>query len=152
MPGQGQTRAIAPVLAESLNDRFARLHRQLRSAVLPKGMTQGRMSALATIATAGPISVSALAQHERVRPATMSRMVSALVADGFVRREEHAADGRTVLVSLTPRGRREFQRARQLRLARLAAALNALPPDQLAPMQDLAEALEKLSEALNDPM
>ena len=77
-----ETLSSAPALAESLHDRVARLNRQLRSIELPRGMTQERMSALAIVAARGPVSVSPLADHEGVRPATMSRMISALEADG----------------------------------------------------------------------
>lgn len=151
MRQQGQEHANTPLLAESLNNRFARLSRQLRSSDLPKGLTQERMSTLATIATAGSITVSALAELERVRPASMSRMISTLVADGLVRRDHNKNDRRTVLVSLTPRGRKEFEKARRFRLARLASALNSLPPEQLELLEDLAGALETLSEVLNGP-
>lgn len=151
MRQQGRVQTNTPLLAESLNNRVARLSRQLRSTDLPKGMTQERMSTLATIALAGPITVTALAELERVRPASMSRMISSLVADGFVRRDNNKDDGRAVLVSLTPRGRREFEKARQFRLERLASALNNLPPEQLELLEDLAVALETLSEVLNGP-
>ena len=140
-----------PLLAESLNERFARLNRQLRNAELPSGMTQERLSVLGTIAARGPMTVSALAENELVRPATMSRMISALVADGYVRRDHNQKDGRNVLISATARGRKEFARAQQLRLQRLAAALSSLPAEELALMQDLASALEKLTAVLNGP-
>jgi DNA-binding MarR family transcriptional regulator len=151
MRPQGQQRANAPAVAESLNDRFSRLSRQLRSVELPGGMTQERLSALAAIDARGPIAVSALAEHERVRPATMSRMISALEADGHVKRLDDATDGRGVLVTVTPRGRKAFAKAQQIRLQQLSAALDKLPPDQLQLLQELASALERLTEILDKP-
>lgn len=148
---EGSQRANAPAVAESLHDRFARLNRQLRSVELPGGLTQERLSALATIDARGPISVTALAEHERVRPATMSRMVSALEADGHVKRLDDKTDGRGVLVAVTPRGRRMYAKAQQLRLQQLSTALAALPPEQIELLQQLATTLERLTEILDQP-
>ena len=151
MRTQGHSSATTPSIAESLHKRFSRLQRQLRSVELPHGMTQERMSALSIIDGRGPISVSALADHEHVRPATMSRMISALESDGFVKRLTNKTDGRGVLVASTARGRKVYAQAQQKRLRQLSAALNELPSDQLELMQELASALEKLTQILDTP-
>lgn len=137
-------------IATLLHDQFSRLTRQLRNLELPQGMTPERLSALAVIEKRGPISVTALADKEMVRPATMSRMVSALVDEGLVKRSEDKNDGRGVLVSTTPKGRRAYQRAQQQRLQHFAEALEALTPEQLAAMRSLAAALERLTLLLDD--
>jgi DNA-binding MarR family transcriptional regulator len=97
----------------------------------------------------GPISVTALADLEMVRPATMSRMVTSLVDDGLARRIDDKTDGRGVLVVVTAKGRRTFQRAYTLRLQRLSEALKSLSREQLAAMQALASALEQLTSELD---
>ena len=132
-------------IASLLHDQFSRLTRQLRNMDLPQGMTPERLSALAVVDKRGPISVTALADKEMVRPATMSRMVSALVDEGLVKRSEDKNDGRGVLVSATPKGRRAYQRAQQQRLQHFATALGELTPEQLSAMRSLAAALEKLT-------
>jgi DNA-binding MarR family transcriptional regulator len=136
-------------IASLLHDQFSRLTRQLRNMELPQGMTPERLSALSVIDKRGPISVTALADKEMVRPATMSRMVSALVDEGLVRRSEDKNDGRGVLVSATPKGRRAYQRAQQQRLQHFAEALGELTPEQLSAMRSLAAALEKLTVLLD---
>jgi DNA-binding MarR family transcriptional regulator len=136
-------------IASLLHDQFSRLTRQLRNMELPLGMTPERLSALAVIDKRGPISVTALADKEMVRPATMSRMVSALVDEGLVKRSEDKSDGRGVLVSATPKGRRAYQRAQQIRLQHFAEALGELTPEQLSAMRSLAAALEKLTVLLD---
>lgn len=138
-------------IAALLNDQFSRLSRQLRNMDLPDGMTPERLSALSVIEKKGPISVTALADNEMVRPATMSRMVSALVDEGLVRRREDKNDGRGVLVSATPKGRRAYQRAQQQRLQQFVEALHALTPEQLSAMRSLAAALERLTRLLDGP-
>jgi DNA-binding MarR family transcriptional regulator len=138
-------------VAALLHERFSRLSRQLRHMELPSGMTPERLSTLTVIDRSGPISVTALADREMVRPATMSRMVSALVDEGLVRRREDKADGRGVLVTVTPKGRRVYRRAHQQRLEQLAEALKGLTPEQLTAMKNLASVLERLTLLLDNP-
>jgi DNA-binding MarR family transcriptional regulator len=138
-------------IAALLNDQFSRLSRQLRNMDLPQGMTPERLSALSVIEKRGPISVTALADKEMVRPATMSRMVSALVDEGLVRRRDDKSDGRGVLVTTTSKGRRAYQRAQQQRLQQFSHALNSLSNEQLSAMRALAAALERLTAVLDVP-
>ena len=132
-------------IAALLHEQFARLTRQLRTLELPQGMTPERLSALSVIEKRGPISVTALAEKEMVRPATMSRMVSALVEEGLVKRGEDKTDGRGVLVSATPKGRRTYQRAQEQRLQHFAEVLDSLSDEQIAAMRNLTSALERLT-------
>jgi DNA-binding MarR family transcriptional regulator len=134
-----------------LHEQFARLTRQLRNLELPQGMTPERLSALTVIEKRGPISVTALADKEMVRPATMSRMVSALVEEGLVKRSDDKDDGRGVLVTVTPKGRRAFQRAQEQRLQHFADVLCELSDEQLVAMRGLTGALEQLSLLLDGP-
>jgi DNA-binding MarR family transcriptional regulator len=132
MPAEADTRSE---IAALLHEQFARLTRQLRTIELPPGMTPERLSALSAIEKRGPISVTALAENEMVRPATMSRMVTALVEEGLVKRSDDKSDGRGVLVSATPKGRRTFQKAQEQRLQHFAEVLDALNDEQLASMR-----------------
>jgi DNA-binding MarR family transcriptional regulator len=77
-------------------------------------------------------------------------MVSALVDDGLARRLEDKTDGRGVLVAVTAKGRRSYQRAHQQRLTQLTDALKHFSPDQLSAMRGLAEALERLTTVLDE--
>jgi DNA-binding MarR family transcriptional regulator len=132
-----------------LHEQFARLTRQLRNIELPQGMTPERLSALSVIEKRGPISVTALADNEMVRPATMSRMLSALVDEGLVKRREDKNDGRGVLVAATAKGRRAFYRAQEQRLQHFAQVLTSLSGEQLAAMRQLTTALERLTMLLD---
>jgi DNA-binding MarR family transcriptional regulator len=132
-------------IAALLHEQFARLTRRLRTLELPHGMTPERLSALSVIEKRGPISVTALADTEMVRPATMSRMITALVDEGLAKRSGDKNDGRGVLISVTPKGRRAYQRAQEQRLSRFAEVLESLSDEQLGAMRNLAEALERLT-------
>lgn len=150
MPASPTIDSTTSEIASLLHDRFSRLSRQLRHMELPIGMTPERLSTLTAIDKFGPISVTALADREMVRPATMSRMVSSLVDEGLARRQEDKTDGRGVLVVATAKGRRAYQRAHQQRLQQLAEALSSFPRDQLIAMRELAVALERLTRVLDE--
>jgi DNA-binding MarR family transcriptional regulator len=146
LPGETETRSE---IAALLHEQFARLTRQMRTLELPSGMTPERLSALSVIDKRGPISVSALAENEMVRPATMSRMITALVDDGLVKRAGDKTDGRGVLVSTTSKGRRTFQRAQEQRLQHFAEVLDSLSSEQLSAMRNLTAALDRLTTLLD---
>lgn len=146
MPAEADKRSE---IAALLHEQFARLTRQLRTIELPQGMTPERLSALSVIDKRGPISVTALADQEMVRPATMSRMVTALVEEGLVKRGDDKTDGRGVLVSTTPKGKRAFQRAQEQRLQHFAEVLDSLNDEQLTAMRSLTSALERLTVLLD---
>ena len=109
------------------------------------------MSVLGIVGTRGPISVTGLADHERVRPATMSRMISALEADGFVKRISDENDGRGVLVAATERGREAFDVARRQRLTQFSQALESLSEEQRRSVGQLTSVLENLTQFLDAP-
>jgi DNA-binding MarR family transcriptional regulator len=142
IPSEGGSRSE---IAAALHEQFARLTRRMRTLELPHGMTPERLSALSVVEKRGPISVTALADSEMVRPATMSRMVTALVEEGLVKRSGDKNDGRGVLVSTTPKGRRVYQRAQEQRLTHFAEVLESLSDEQLAAMRNLTTALEQLT-------
>jgi DNA-binding MarR family transcriptional regulator len=141
----GETVETRAEVAALLHEQFARLARELRNLELPQGITPERLSALSVIDRRGPISVTALADQEMVRPATMSRMVSALVDDGLVKRSDDKADGRGVLVTTTTKGRRIYQRAQEQRLRHFAEALERLSDEQLVAMRALTGQLERFT-------
>jgi len=136
-------------IAANLYLGLAKVSRQLRHMELPQGFTPERLRTLSTIHTNGPISVTALAELEKVRPATVSRMITSLEEDGFVKRREDANDKRSVLISTTPKGRQMYIRANRRYLKQLNEALSTLDPEQLKLMRQLAGLLEKLDTALD---
>lgn len=148
MTGLPSKTSTSDVIAEQLLDRLARLHKHLRQTKLPSPMTPERISTLSALVQSGPVSLTALAKTENVRPATMSRMVTALDEENFVCRRENKEDGRGVLVAITPKGRRAYERARQLQLKQLTDALDTLPRAQAASLKALVDLLSQLSAAI----
>src|SRR5919108_1229541 len=79
-------------------DRFhsAAIHalRYVRREDPATGLSAARLSALSVLVFGGPRTLGELAAAEHVRPATMTRIVQALEADGLVRRGSDPAHGR----------------------------------------------------------
>ncbi len=135
--------ALSPDIAPRVHEAFSRLSRRLRKIDLPYGLTNERLSTLAAIGDHEPISISALAKAEIVTVPTMSRMVDALEADGFVRRRDDKFDSRAVLISTTAKGRRAYVRATQQSLSHLKGTLNTLAPEQLAAIRAMLSTLDE---------
>jgi len=133
---------ISQELAPQVHEAFSRLARRLRALDLPYGLTNERLSTLAAVAAHESISVSALAEAEIVTVPTMSHMVDALEAEGFVKRRDDKFDSRAVLVSTTAKGRRAYQRATQQSLSHLKGTLSTLQPQQLAAIRTLLSTLD----------
>ena len=132
-------------VAALLHEQLSRLNRELRTLDAPHHISQERLSALSIVDRRGPISMSALADHEMVSPATMSRMVSLLVNDGLVTRGTDKDDARGVLVTITPKGRRTYHREREQRVRHFAQALAHLNKEELVAIRALAAHLERFT-------
>ena len=72
-------------------------------------MSDGRC--LTTIGTFEPVSVKALAEKANLNKGQASRAAQALVDQGLVLKADHPGDGRGVVLTLTPAGRKIFKRA-----------------------------------------
>jgi MarR family transcriptional regulator, organic hydroperoxide resistance regulator len=92
----------------------------------------------------GRITVGRLGERLQLDSGTLSPLLKRLEANGFVRRERSPADERTVLVSLTPAGRRLERRA-QCIPERLLASTGLTEQDGA----DLRDAVRQLTDALN---
>ena len=134
-----------PALASRFRIAVVRLARTLRREA-GTGVTPSLYSALATIEHHGPITVSALAEHEGVRKPTTTRTARALVDLGLVTRIPDPVDGRVSWLDLTSEGRRLLQRARRRTDEYLARRLKRLSPEDAATLQRAADIIERLLE------
>jgi DNA-binding MarR family transcriptional regulator len=81
---------------------------------------------------------------ERVKVPTMSRLVSAMEAEGLVRRAVNGADGRSVVLHATAKGRRVLERARELRLSLLEDLLSRASDSELSTVRAAAAIVDRL--------
>jgi DNA-binding MarR family transcriptional regulator len=88
------------------------------------------------------MSPGALAEHERTKPPSMTRMVNTLAELGLVEKVEHPTDRRQVVVRLTEAGAREVAETRRRRDAWLTQQLSDLTPDE---RETLARATDLLT-------
>jgi DNA-binding MarR family transcriptional regulator len=105
-------------------------------------------AALATVEREGPLTPSALAEHERIQRPTAARVVARLEAAGLVTRTSDPADRRVAHVAITPDGRALLKRIRSRKNQFLAQRLRTLTP---AEQETLAEAAAILEQLLEQP-
>jgi DNA-binding MarR family transcriptional regulator len=145
-----QTRSDAG-LASVLRISVSRLARRLRAERLAKGLEPGlsdtQLAALAALERHAEMTPGELADHEKVQPPSMTRVIAALEERGLVTRGPHATDRRQVVLTVTEPGRAVVQQSRQLREAWLAKRLRELTPQERATLRAAAPILEKLSQS-----
>lgn len=133
----------ASAIAADLRLSVTRLARQLRRQS-EAGLTPTQLSALATIERHGPLSLGELADHERVAPPTMTRVVAKLTEASLVTRTDDPTDRRSSLVAVTRTGRTLLDRSRTRKAAWLTARVAQLPPTQQAELAAALDALDAL--------
>lgn len=127
-------------IAASLRLSAARLARRLRQES-DAGLTPSQLSALAAIANEGPLTLGELADHERVSPPTITRVVTKLEADGLVQRQLDPEDRRISRVQTTGAGDALLAELRERKNAWLADRIRELSAEQ---RRRLAAALDVL--------
>jgi len=121
--------------------RLARRLRQERSGEF----TLTQMSALATIDRRGPITLGQLADHERVQPPSMTRVVSHLVGAGLLSRTPSLDDRRQALVEVTPSGRALLTADRRRRDEWLTDRLQTMSPAEIEVLRAAVPLFERLA-------
>jgi DNA-binding MarR family transcriptional regulator len=129
--------------------RLARRLRVERGGPGPGGyvLSDTQFAALAALERHGTMSPGELADHEKVQPPSMTRVIAALSDSGLVTRAPHPTDRRQVVLTVTSDGRELVQRSRRRREAWLARRLAELTPEERATLRAAAPILEKLSQA-----
>lgn len=112
-------------------------------------LTLGQLDVLHAIRRLGAPSMSDLCRELDLHPSTLTGIIDKLVAAGKVERRDDPDDRRVVRVVLTPQGRRDHERHRRERQARLHKLLAALNDAELVEVQRalavLGEAVERVS-------
>jgi len=132
-------------VAVRLRAATARLNRRLRRQS-DAPATQSQLSALGSIEQAGAVTLGELAAREQVTPPTMTRVVQALEAQGWVARSADPDDGRVSRLALTGGGHALLADVRGSRDAWIARRLGELSPAERADVPRLVELLELLAD------
>lgn len=134
---------LSPTAAR-LRLSVTRLARQLRQHA-SLGLTPSQLSALASIDRHGPVTLGDLAEHERVAPPTITKVVNKLEADDLVTRRVDPEDRRYNRVTTTPTGDALLEQTRERRDAWLTVRLRELDPASYARLTAALDALESLT-------
>src|SRR6202522_26429 len=149
-----ETEATVPELtelAEGLHRTLAKLFSILRrgdpsaGAATASDLTLAQLSILVTLLDKGPIRMTDLAAHERVRTPTTTVAIRRLEKVGLVKRSRDPSDLRAVLVDITPLGRAVHGESLANRRAALAAMLSQLSGSELNTLMKALAPLERLA-------
>ena len=131
-----------------LADRLVRaaviLTRWLRAADPAPKLSGSQASALAIIVHCDGITPSALAVLEEVKRPTIARTVAELQAMELISRRPDPADGRSVLLVASAKGRKLFQAGQQRRLQPLVAAFQSTSAADRRRVEEALQVLESL--------
>lgn len=128
--------------------RLARILRQQDATGLPPTLA----SALSTIDSAGPLTLSDLAARESVAPPSITKAVDKLEGRGLVQRRRDEQDRRVFRVHVTAAGHKLIATNRSRRTAWLATRIDELPADELACLAAAAEILDRLTGRAGAPV
>jgi DNA-binding MarR family transcriptional regulator len=132
-------------LAHDLRLAVMRLSRRLRNQRVDTSVTLTHLAALSTLKQRGPMSPGELANHERVQPPSMTRVVVALEGMGLVTRTPHPTDGRQVVIELTPAAEDLLGAEARAREAWLTGHLQDLTPEERTVLREAAVIIDKLA-------
>jgi DNA-binding MarR family transcriptional regulator len=136
---------LAEGLHRTLSKLFAILRRGDTSRVATGDLTLAQLSILFTLLDQGPIRMTDLAAHERVRTPTTTVAIRRLEKLGLVKRSRDPSDLRAVLVDITPRGLAVHRESLANRRAALAQMLSQLSESDLDTLVKALAPLERLA-------
>lgn len=140
--------APAPELelaAERLRKVLRLLHRRAQGPSSAAEPTRSEQAILAWLEEQGPMSISALAAAEHVRPQSIGQTVDLLEQQGWATRTRTSQDRRQVMVALTDAGRHALTIGRDLRQAWLVHTLaTRFTPHERTKITDAITLLERI--------
>ena len=138
-------------LATSLRISVSRLARRMRAERIAQGLqpelSDTQLAALAALEKHSAMTPGELAEHEKVQPPSITRVIASLEERGLIERMPHPSDRRQVVLTVTDQGRDLVRTLRKLREAWLARRLRELDPAERAVLREALPILEKLSQS-----
>ncbi|MEX2626849.1 MAG: MarR family transcriptional regulator [Ilumatobacteraceae bacterium] len=120
-----------------------RLARQIRSNS-PGDVTPSQLSVVATLARHGPCTIGQIAEHERVRVPSASKIAESVVGKGLAERRVDPDDRRRVVLALSADGETLLADLRRAGIEWLAPRLDRLTADDRALIREVVPVLERL--------
>ena len=130
-------------VADRLHSAAIHLLRYARKEDVLSGEGPARLSALSVLVFGGPMTLGQLASAEQVKPPTMSRIVAGMERSGLAKIDPDAFDARRIRVSVTSKGTRLLQQARERRIRLLAEVLDQASGAEVEVLREAAEIVER---------
>lgn len=129
------------------------LGRRLRAERPQDSVTLSALGALSTLLRLGAMPAARLAEEERLKPQSLTRIIAALEAAGAVARRRSASDRREIVISVTRRGRAILDKDRRGRSAWLERAMmQTLTDDEREILHAASRIMVKLADYRPDQL
>jgi DNA-binding MarR family transcriptional regulator len=136
-------------LASDLRLSIGLLLRRLRQIPTGDELTLSESAALARLDRGGPATAAELARAEQISPQSMGATLGALIERGLITKVPDPADGRRLILSVTPAGLEILRHRRTQRTEQLARALStAFTTTELEQLAVAAPLLERLANSI----
>ena len=149
MQAEQRVNDLAEDLHRVLSKVFLVLGRRVPGRVAAGDLTLAQLSILITLFERGPMRMTDLAAHERVRTPTTTVAIRRLEKLGLVSRSRDPGDLRAVLVEITPRGHAVRGESLAARHEELAGMLSALSSDEQEMLYRAVLPLDRLANGGN---
>lgn len=111
------------------------------------GLTPAQFDIVATLGNTTGMNFKELGEKTLITKGTLTGVVDRLEAQRLVRRSASAEDGRSMIVSLTPAGERQFEKVFPAHLGHLRQVLGGLDAERLARIETALRELRGALEA-----
>jgi DNA-binding MarR family transcriptional regulator len=115
---------------------LARRTRAINACLRPYGLDYSRWRVLAVLQEHSGATMGELADLTSVDRTTLTRTLGRMEEARLVARQERESDRRSLVISLTPRGRRMFARILPLTLVETDRALTAFSSEEIEALRD----------------
>jgi DNA-binding MarR family transcriptional regulator len=132
-------------LASTIRLSILRVARRIRSQRVNTAVTLSQLSALATLKKCGPLSAGEVAAIEQVQPPSMTKILAALEAGGFIERSAHPEDRRQSIISVAEAGFALLAAETRKRDEWLAVRLAGLSEDDRRRLVEATDVLDRLA-------
>jgi DNA-binding MarR family transcriptional regulator len=144
----GTDAGLATALRISVSRLARRLRQQRTDSGLPEALlSETQLAALSALQKHQAMTPGELAEHEKVQPPSMTRVLATLEERGLVKRSPHPTDRRQVILAVTDEGHALVQRVRRRKEAWLARRLTDLTDAERDVLRAAVPVLEKLSQS-----
>ena len=131
--------------ADRLRIAALRFARRLRQEKADGQLTDGQLSILFTLDNHGPLTLTAIAERERISAQSANRTVEYLIDEGYIDKRVDPAERRKQPLSISAAGGEVVQATREQRAHWLESQLDTLTDSQRRTLAEAGELLMELA-------